>query len=582
MDQYFDYNGKLAVPDKLFTPQHGVRLRDGLWKDVFDNNRAYLKKLSVDGMLYWFRKKRGADAPGQPYTGHFEDNIKGQTAGLFLMGAGNTLRWTEDAQLRKTLCEIIDCIEAAAEPDGYLLPIDKKEFPTKEYPHYVRIWINYGLTAAALGGHPGALSMLRHWSDWFNRSRELPIIRYLNLAFQGIVASTFVYTTPVGVPEDIEVARTYYEEPWRLAQFIFREKDAIHIRKQPGYEPHPHGTELESFEGYLDLYRATGAYYYLNAVEGAVELYKRDWQHPGSGIVMCEFATAYPGCNWIRGDVRYNELCCTSFWIGLHQRLHRLFPDAEAHVAEIEKSLYNVAIANQDGDAGIRYFALLEGRKQAGGDVHCCCGVGTKIFGSLPEYLYTIAPDTISVDNYAASEIVWRRPLGDVTVTMDADMPASGAVRLTVSADSPQQFVLRVRIPGWCAGSVPVLVNGQPFAVGEPGTYLAIPGVWRDGDIVTFDMPMAFRFAKYAGGDEVDGFARYSFERGPLLYALCGPLDEDGCIRTPFDDPDAFLAALKPSGGLGYAVGDMPGHTFRPYYQVSGESFTAFPLFAEA
>lgn len=42
----------------------------------------------MDAMLYWFRRMAGFDAPGTPYTGHFEYNIKGQTAGLFFNGRG--------------------------------------------------------------------------------------------------------------------------------------------------------------------------------------------------------------------------------------------------------------------------------------------------------------------------------------------------------------------------------------------------------------------------------------------------------------------------------------------------------------
>ena len=106
-------------------------------------------------------------------------------------------------------------------------------------------------------------------------------------------------------------------------------------------EPHPHGTEIEAFEGYLDLYRATGAPYYLKAVLGARDLYKQDWQHPGGGIVLCEHTTAEPGCGWIARRYPYNELCCAAFWINFNHRLHRLFPDVEDYVNEIERSIYN-------------------------------------------------------------------------------------------------------------------------------------------------------------------------------------------------------------------------------------------------
>lgn len=182
------------------------------------------------------------------------------------MGAGNALRWTEEPE-RLKLDEIFSEIVACTKPDGYLMAVPKEEFGTKEYPHYVRIWLTYGLTAATLAGNQGAFALLRRWQDWFNSCDDLPAIKYLMLAFQGVVASTYLYNTPIGRPEDIDVTVRYYEEDWRHSQFINRKRNAIHIRKQPGEELHLHGTEIEAMEGYLDLYRATGKHYYLRAVQ---------------------------------------------------------------------------------------------------------------------------------------------------------------------------------------------------------------------------------------------------------------------------------------------------------------------------
>ena len=64
----------------------------------------------------------------------------------------------------------------------------------------MRIWLTYGLTAAALAGNPQAFDMLRRWQDWFNTCDDLPVIKYLMLAFQGVVASTYLYNTPIGKP----------------------------------------------------------------------------------------------------------------------------------------------------------------------------------------------------------------------------------------------------------------------------------------------------------------------------------------------------------------------------------------------
>lgn len=38
MEQYYDYNHKYKAKDKLFTPLHGIKLKDGLFRQIFDNN----------------------------------------------------------------------------------------------------------------------------------------------------------------------------------------------------------------------------------------------------------------------------------------------------------------------------------------------------------------------------------------------------------------------------------------------------------------------------------------------------------------------------------------------------------------
>ena len=597
--QIINNNDKNKIPDRVFSPLRGVTLNDGLFSRVFNNNRKFLQKVDLDAALYWFRKKAGKNAPGQPYRGHFEDNIRGQTAGMILMGAGNSLRWVKDPALEKLVNEIIDEIKKCSEDDGYLMAVPKEQFGTLEYPHYVRIWLTYGLYAAALGGNPKALEMLRSWQDWFNNCDDLPVIKYLTLSFQGVVASPFVYNTPVGKKEDIDTTIQYYEEDWRLGQFIMREKRAIETRKQPGVEPHPHGTELEALEGYLDLYRATGKHYYLRAVMNAYEMYKQDWQHVGGGIVMCEYLDAYPGCNWLSPPRPYNELCCTSFWILLNQRLHRLFPEKEEYAAEIEKSLYNVAIANQEGDTGIRYFAWIDKYKQKGGLVHCCCGVGTRLYGLLPEFLYSITDDddaspALHINLYNSSELIWERKQGNVIVRTVTDMPYDEKIHIEIEGTDDQCFTLKLRIPSWVTGSVTVTVDGSKTFTGQPGSLLAIDGNWNGSHKIDFYLPFAWKLVKYSGAESFYDertepplrCERWAYEYGPLLMAVSGT--PDGQEYDSHDSHRVFLD-LDPADYPSWMEKTteplhfkMKGYPYRvvPYFELgSSEPFTCYPYF---
>ena len=579
--QVYDYNGKLAVKDRLFTPQSGVVLKDGLFKTVFDNNREFLKKLDMGKMKYWFDKKTGTFTDSEPYRGHFEDNLKGSTLSMFMMGAANALRWCGDDELRSRIAEAMERLRTAAEPDGFAMPISRLDFPSKEYPHYTRIWLTYALCAVGLSCGEGAFEFLRDWQDWYNSCSDLPVIKYLCLAFQGVVASTYEYiNTPIGAPEDIETTVKYYEEPWRLGQFMRRERDAVHIRRQHGDEPHAHGSELEGFEGYLDLYRATGKNYYLQAVLGAWELYSRDWEHPGGGIVMCEgMPTNYPGCYWLDPKNNYNELCCTSFWLYLNQRLHRLFPDEEKYVSEIEKSLFNIAIANQDGGDGIRYFAYLDGKKQESGLVHCCCGVGTRIFGSLPEYIYSVSESELSVNLYTPSEIVWERGSGDVRVEMDADIPYSDDVKLRFGMGSDSEFTVRLRIPSWADGDADIYINGEKAGVGKPGTFHVITRTFRDGDTIEYTLRQSFKLTKYRGADEIEGFDRYYIERGPILYVVTAPdLKKARMIGWTADDYKRWL--IPSDKPLCFDIAMHPDRTLVPYFMTDSDTYmTCCPIF---
>ncbi len=311
---------KYRAPYRLQAPMGGVRLTGGRYKRVFENNVRFLKDFDVDRMLYWYRVHKGVDAPGVPYAGdagHFENNLKGQTAGEFLMGAGTALLWEEDETLRHMVREVLAGMEACRDEDGFIIPIPREQFSAREYPNYTRAWITFGLLDAGYAGETRAFELARDMTDVFNKSDVLPYVKDLNLGFQGILANTRMYDAPNGAPEDIRVAIDAYQETWWLEQLIRGDHRAIY--EHPGN--HPHSTLLTTLEGYLDLYRATGEELYLNAVKRALGMYEDKWQHVGGGINMCEFDRYWPGCNWLDPSHNYNELCSTNF-LGAAQSAH--------------------------------------------------------------------------------------------------------------------------------------------------------------------------------------------------------------------------------------------------------------------
>lgn len=565
---------RCAVPAQVRIPMEGVDFTGGRMGRAFDTNLAFLRKrFDLDRMLYWYRVHAGLPAPSVPYAGidgHFENNLKGQTASEFLMGAGSALLYREDPDLRARMDALIAEMARCADPDGFLIPIDRADFRTKEYPNYVRAWLHFGLIAAGYAGNEQAFVLLRRMSDCFNHSEVLPFVKDMNLGFQGILASTQAYLSPAGVPEDLQVAVSAYEEPWWLEQIMAGDHRAIY--DHPGN--HPHSTLLTTLEGYFDIYFATGEQRYLAAIDKALAMYADKWQHVGGGIVMCEFDTYYPGVNWLSPPHSYNELCSSTFWILLHQRMHLLRPEEERHTAEIEKSLYNMVIAAQEDDLGLHYRGYLEKHKDERFiDVGtCCAATGTRILGRLPQYLFSYDDAAVYVNLYADAEAALPLAAGPARIRTHSALPYAGSTRIEV-LEAPGDFALKLRIPGWAQGDTPIRVNGRMAAAVPAGRYHTLTA--RAGDVIELDFTLGFTATLYTGAEEIPGKERYALCYGPLLLAAMGP----SVVELTYDPahPDEWLSPIPGKPGRFTVKGDS-AHELWPYMDIRDEPFSVYPV----
>jgi hypothetical protein len=68
------------------------------------------------------------------------------------------------------------------------------------------------------------------------------------------------------------------------------------------------------------------------------------------------------------------EMCGSVFWTKLNQRLHRLMPNNETFVAEMEREIFNEGLGHQGiNGTGIRYFSNMNGVKEDPGNIGTCC-----------------------------------------------------------------------------------------------------------------------------------------------------------------------------------------------------------------
>jgi len=464
-------------PRPVAVPTGGVTVREGsLFHATMRENISYLlRSFSADHMLYHFRKRAGhADPPGgETQVSFWDTNLEGSSAGRFLMGAGNTLRWIEDGELRGRMDAIVD--------------------------------------------------------GW-------------------------------------------------IAKIVARDPEAIWIHGLGM----PHCYEITAMEAYMDHYLATGDGRYLEAMEGAWEMIHRHWQHAGGSIAICEGHDYPPDSRFIDRKKHTGEFCGSVFWAKLGQRFHMLRPEEERYVAEIEKAIYNVALANQAPGAGIRYHAHLEGHKARALEINTCCeGQGTRFLGSLPEYIYSIADDGLYVNLFAASTIEWN----GIELKQETDFPFDGEISLTIASPGARRASaasagIRIRVPGWAAADVEFSVNGKVIATGKPGSYVTIEREWSDGDTIQFELPMELRLTLYRGADNFDWHIRFAIEYGPILMAVVGP-PRDNIPVYLAEEPGKFPDWLEPIPGepLHWRVRTLPEYRVVPYWELGGDQhFSCYPV----
>jgi hypothetical protein len=649
-----------AVPLLLDVPSANVTLSGaGLLAGGYATNIAYMRRKLplLDDFLYPYRIRFNSSYKGPGGIWAWDGFVPGSVASGALMGFGGVAKWTGEADIVAARDTLVEGIAACAEPDGFAFGYAEADTNAamngnNQLPSYVNSWFAHGMLEA---GTELALSVARDAMLWFVNSTHIPELfpmdggdghlgpapngynpaggtmstepfahgHMLYWMGQSGIGHSRMAMSPVGTQAEVDFLTAFWMEQWWLTMLIARNTSAIWARKW-----YPDNYETTDLEAIADAYILTGNTTYLDAVLGGWSLFRdpvQGWIFPGGSFALNEnfiyhpgsYPLEYSGGGWAVDNRPTGELCPSSFWTYLNQRLHRLDPDNETFVWEMERSIINVGLAGQGAaGAGVRYFAILH-KAKAGPDFKgsCCEGQSTRMFGGAPEFVFSLVPGGkgVYVDLYEPATILAPGPGGlSVNVTLSTAWPhdPSGAVTVTVTplgsgAVLPAgSFDVALRIPAWTfpeasVGGVSVSVNGAAVGTAAPGTYFHLPAstVYSSASpaVVTYALPMKWEAHVYTGETQIGDYQRVAYTYGPFLMAAEGNWDEGlNCLVVNgtgapggFDplNPADWMVPTGPRGngteGLTFSVQGVQGGavTFGPYFAVgNGETFTAFPI----
>ena len=232
----------------------------------------------------------------------------------------------------------------------------------------------------------------------------------------------------------------------------------------------------------------------------------------------------------------YAETCASVGLIFWAQRMFLLHGESR-FVDVLETALYNGALSGISLD-GTGFFYQNPLASYGDRSRHewfgcaCCPPNIARLLASIGQYIYATSDDGVWVNLYVGgtAEATVAQNVS-VKLTQETDYPWTGDVTLTIDPEVPVSFALNLRVPGWCE-QFEARVNGSVY---KPQTnadgYLSITREWHADDSVElrFAMPIVRVYAHPLVRENV---GRFALRRGPIVYCFEDIDNPDGVFQT--------------------------------------------------
>lgn len=598
-------------------PQENVTLLDGIFKERFKLNHAYLLSLETENLTQNFlleavltgwstynnqfgkpdsqeHRHYGWESPTHGFRGHF--------LGHWLSAASMVWAQTSDGRIRLKINEIIDILEKCQEQNGgqWLGSFSEKHFrllaegKPSPVPHYVTHKTLMGLYDVwRLAGNEKALQLADRFADWFvdwckGFSRE-QMNRILEVETGGMLeawADLYSATQDAKYLDLIEKYTRYW-----LYEPLLEGKDPLtnaHANKS-----------IADIQGAARVYEVTGNKWYRQVVEAFWEcaVTNRGMFCTGSNNTS-EWWN--PPFQLAARRNKYTQEHCTVYnMIRIADYLYRWSGDV-SYLDYIERNIYNGFLAQQNPETGmISYWLPLQagGQKRWGHptkDFWCCHGSLVQAHCLYNILTYYKDPEGYIVAQYIPTKLnsIWNDvpvsisqqfdwKVGNLNLKGDTssfdgpiNFPRFWKINLDISAETPVEFTLKLRMPEWLADLPTLIVNGREQLVEKNDSgYLCIRRLWHD-DQVTLLLPKTFRTEPLP--DEPETVA---FLDGPVV--LAGICHQEITLYGNKNTPDEFII---PDNELDFKEWNFAYRTikqpfsigFKPLYEIVDEIYTVY------
>ena len=246
-------------------------------------------------------------------------------------------------------------------------------------------------------------------------------------------------------------------------------------------------------------------------------------------------------------DRAYAETCAAIGVVLCARRMLEVELDG-GHTDVMERALYNNVLAGLALD-GCTYFYvnplevvpaiakrryechLVKTQRVPWFGCACCPPNVARLLASIGDYVYAQTADGLAVHLYAGGAARFLAGTVPVEVQVKTEYPWQERVELAVSPETPAEFTLHLRLPGWCRAPV-LRLNGSALKPTVARGYAQVRRVWRPGDKLALQLPMPVERV-HADARVAAAAGQVALQRGPMVY----------CVEEKDNGP--WLAALS-------------------------------------
>ncbi|MBX7258901.1 MAG: glycoside hydrolase family 127 protein [Candidatus Hydrogenedentes bacterium] len=547
----------------------GVTLHDGNFKRQFDEVRDFYLRLPNDDLLRGYRLRAGLPAPGMDLGGCY---ISHNTFGQILSGLARMYAATGDVACKDKAESLMRSWAECIAPDGFFFIEKEPGLP----PYYYDKMVCGLVDLYVYCGTQEALAHLSKITDWAitNLDRQRLFARPTGpgggewYTLSENLYRAYLATSDVKYRDFAKVWE--YTEYWDLLknkQDIFK-----HDLKGGWYHAYSH---VNTFSGLGAAYAATGDAAYLNTLKNAYDFLwdTQLWVTGGFGPNECLLPRERL-LDMLRDTNNHFETQCGSWaCFKMDKYLQRFTGDARYGDWTELLAINGIgASIPMDPNGGVFYYSeyhLGGSAKHNMAPWACCSGTRPQAVADFHDIIYYKDGQNLYVNLFVPSEVNWAYDGANVKLVQSTRFPEESSTVLTVHADKPVEFGIKVRVPGWLAAPMKATLGDAalPILVDEHG-WAAFSRTWNDGDRLVLNLPMEFRTAPLL----IDKAFPAAITYGPVTMVA---RDLKGNPSKKFDFAN-LASTLVPADGepLNFHLKSDPEVLVRPFYQMKqGEQY---------